>query len=72
MKQLAISLLLVVINPYKSLNYRKINVYNLGRKDFRIMVTEPEKDKNKKEVKYEMQFCFICNPPQYAPVEVWE
>ena len=72
MKQLAISLLLVVINPYKSLNYRKINVYNLGRKDFRIMVTEPEKDKNKKEVKYEMQFCFICNPPQYMQVEVWE
>ena len=72
MKQLAISLLLVVINPYKNLNYREINVYNLKRKDFRIKVTEPEKDKNKKEVKHEMQFCFLCNPPQYIEVEVWE
>lgn len=71
MKQFAMSFLLVVINPYKNLNYSKINVYNLKRRDHRIVVTESEKEKSKK-VSFEMQFCFICNPPQYVPVEVWE
>ncbi len=62
---------LVVINPYKNLNYSKINVYQLKNEDKRLIVIEPEKQE-KKKAKYEMQFCFICNPPQYVPVEVWE
>lgn len=72
MKQFLISLILVVINPYKGLDYSKINVYVIDEKSYGIVLVEPEKDKNKKQVKYEMQFCFVCNPPRYIEVEVWE
>ncbi len=72
MKQFLISLILVVINPYRGLDYSKINVYVIDEKNYGIILIEPEKDKNKKQVKYEMQFCFVCNPPQYIQVEVWE
>lgn len=63
--------ILIVVNPYKNLNYSKINVYQLKSNDKRLFVTKPERER-KKRVKYEMQLCFICNPPKYVPVEVWE
>jgi len=72
MKSFFISLVLVIVNPYRGLDYSRINVYVIDEQNYEILLIKPEKDKSNKKVRYEMQFCFICNPPQYAPVEVWE
>jgi len=64
--------ILVVTNPYRNLDYSKINIYYLnGKTDSRVLVVEPEKDKNKK-VTEEVLFCFLCTPPQFVPMETWQ
>lgn len=63
--------LLVVLNPYQGIDYNRINVYNLKSSNHQINVIKPEKE-IKKEVNFEEQFCFLCNPPQFIRVEKWE
>jgi hypothetical protein len=63
--------LIVVLNPYENLDYDNPNVYYFDDAEFKIRVVTPEKEKDfekKKAVK--LEFCFLCDPPQYLPIEM--
>lgn len=61
--------LIVILNPYDGIDYDEPNVYYITSDDYEIIVTEPEKEKQR-EPKIELQFCFLCNPPQFIPLEM--
>ncbi len=58
---------LVVVDPYKDLNYGEIESYEYAERSG-IKVVEPEKEKTSKK-KVDRYFCFICDPPQWIYFE---
>jgi len=68
--------LIVIINPYDGIDYDNILIINFDIPSNGIEIIEPEPHEYEKDPeptkRVEMQFCLVCNPPKFMPVEIWE
>lgn len=59
--------LIVIVDPYKGLNYRAINIYHISENvSYEIETVGPEEEEKEESLNSTQYiWCNICFPPQY-------